>query len=316
MSIDLVLWGAFAVLVLGALAVDLGVFQRKAHVVHPKEALAWSAVWIGLALVFDTGVYFLKGPVAAEEFLAGYLIEKSLSVDNIFVFLVIFSSFGVPRQHESRILVWGILGALVFRALFVAAGAALLASFSWMFTVFGVFLILTGLKMLLKREEVHPDRSWVVRLLKRMLGVTGTLHGQRFFVREDGRLRATPLFLTLAVVEVTDILFAVDSIPAIFAVTTDPFIVYTSNVFAILGLRTLYFLVAESLSRFRFLKYGLVLILWFVGTKMLISHSVKVPILLSLAVIGGLLAGSIVLSLALGVRRPQGEDERRRACPP
>ena len=303
MNIDLLLKVCFGVVVLGALAVDLGVFQRKAHVVRPREALAWSAVWIGLALTFGAGLYFLKGPQVAGEFLAGYLIEKSLSVDNVFVFLVIFAAFGVPREYESRILVWGIFGALVLRALFVAAGSALLSSFSWMFYVFGAFLILTGIKMLFKREDSHPERGPIVRGLKKILGVTESMDGQKFFTRAEGRLRATPLFLVLVVVELTDLVFAVDSIPAIFAVTTDPFIVYTSNVFAILGLRSLYFLVAESVGLFRFLKYGLVLILWFVGAKLLLSHTVKIPMGWSLGAIGAILSGSIALSWIF--RRPR-----------
>jgi tellurite resistance protein TerC len=304
MNSSLVLWLSFGILILAALAIDLGFFQRKAHVVRPREAVAWSLVWFTLAFGFNVGIWFLKGPAAAGEFLAGYLVEKSLSVDNVFVFIVVFAAFGIPREHESRILVWGILGALVLRALFVAAGAAMLAAFSWTFYLFGGFLILTGLKMLLKKEDAHPERSWMVRCLRKILGVTETLDGQKFITRVDGRLRATPLFLVLLVVEATDVIFAVDSIPAVFAVTTDPFIVYTSNVFAILGLRSLYFLVAESVALFRFLKHGLVLILWFVGTKMLLSHTVKIPMGVSLGVIGAILAGSILLSWAL---RPKKE---------
>jgi len=314
MNAQQALWIGFGVLVLGALAVDLGVFQRKAHVVRTREALAWTIVWIALALVFNAGVYFVKGAQAATEFLAGYLIEKSLSVDNIFVFIVIFSYFGVPPQYESRILMWGILGAFVMRAVFIVSGAALLNAFGWMTYVFGAILMLTGLKLLLKKEGVvDPERNPVVRLFKAWFGASERLDGQKFFTRVDGRLAATPLFIVLLVVETTDVVFAVDSIPAIFAITSDPFIVYTSNVFAILGLRALYFLLARVMGLFRFLKYGLILILWFVGVKMLLAHTYKIPIGWSLGAIGGILAASIAASLLF--REPHrheapGPDER------
>jgi tellurite resistance protein TerC len=299
MNHQLLLWTGFGLLVLGALAVDLGVFQRKAHAVHAREALAWTIIWIALALVFNAGLYLLKGPGPALEFLAGYLIEKSLSVDNLFVFLVVFSYFGVPEQYQPRILIWGILGAIVTRGLFVAGGAVLMNTFAWMTYVFGAVLILTGLKLLLKREGViHPERNPVVRCFKRFFGTSDRLDGQKFFTRIDGRRVATPLFIVLLVVETTDIVFAVDSIPAIFAVTSDPFIVYTSNIFAILGLRALYFLLARMMGVFRFLKYGLILVLWFVGVKMLLAHHCKIPIGWSLGVIGAILAASVIMSLA------------------
>ncbi len=297
MSSQLALWLVFGALVVGALVIDLGIFHRKAHVVRSKEALAWSVVWLVLALLFNLGIYFARGSQAAGEFLAGYLIEKSLSVDNLFVFLVIFSYFAVPKEHEARILIWGIVGAVILRTAFVLGGAALLERFHWTIYVFGGFLLLTGVKMLLKREGGEPGRNPVVWLFRRIFPVAGRLDGQRFFTRVDGRLAATPLFVVLLVVETTDVIFAVDSIPAIFAVTADPFIVLTSNVFAILGLRSLYFLLAEAAGLFRFLKYGLVLILWFVGLKMVLSDVIKVPIGVSLATIGTILAASIAGSV-------------------
>jgi tellurite resistance protein TerC len=297
MNPDAVLWSVFSVFVVGALAVDLGVFQRKAHAVGAREALVWSVVWVALAMAFNAGVWFLRGSGAAGEFLAGYLIEKSLSVDNLFVFLVVFSYFGVPKEYEARILLWGILGAIVLRAVFVVAGAALLTAFHWMIYVFGGLLILSGLKMLVKHGEGDPGRNPVVRLVRKLFRVSERLDGQRFFTRVDGRLAATPLFVVLVVVESTDVVFAVDSIPAIFAITKDPFIVFTSNIFAILGLRSLYFLLARVMGLFRFLKYGLVGILWFVGAKMLLAGVLKIPIGCSLATIATLLAGSVALSL-------------------
>jgi len=296
MTPTLYLWITFAVVVIGALAVDLGIFQRKAHVVRSREALIWSAVWITLALGFNAAIYAFKGVEAAEAFLAGYLIEKSLSVDNLFVFLVIFSTFAIPKEHEARILVWGIVGAVVLRALFVVGGAALMNRFHWMLYVFGALLVVTGIKMLLKHEESGPAKSLALRIFRKLFPVSDRLDGQKFFTRVDGRLAATPLFIALITVETTDVLFAVDSIPAILAVTTDPFIVFTSNVFAILGLRSLYFLLAEANGLFRFLKYGLVLILWFVGLKMLLADVIKIPIGISLATIGTILAVAMTTS--------------------
>ncbi len=304
---DVVLWPVFGVLVASALAIDLGIFQRRAHVVSTREAVAWTLVWVALALAFNLGVWHFKGRTAAAEFLAGYLIEKSLSVDNIFVFVLIFSYFAVPAQYQSRILVWGILGALVMRGAFVAAGAALLAAFHWVVYVFGALLVVTGVRLIAKTEEPDPGRNPVVRLARRFLRFTDTLDGQKFLTRVDGRLAGTPLLLVVLVVETTDLIFAVDSIPAIFAITSDPFIVYTSNIFAVLGLRSLYFLVAHLVTAFRYLKYGLVLILWFVGAKLLLTGVVKIPIGASLAVIGAVLAGSIVFSLLAPARAPAKE---------
>ncbi|HEY1269587.1 MAG TPA: TerC family protein [Candidatus Binatia bacterium] len=297
------LWIGFNLFVLAMLAVDLGVFHRKAHEVSVREALTWSGVWISLALLFNLGIYHFWGSEKALEFLAGYLIEKSLSVDNIFVFLMIFSYFDVPARYQHRVLFWGILGALVMRAIFIAAGAALLSAFHWIIYVFGGFLIITGIKMLFAGDEkLEPEKNPAVRLLRRIMHVTSDYHGQRFTVRRDGRLYATPLLLVLVVVETTDVIFAVDSIPAIFAVTMDPFIVYTSNVFAILGLRALYFLLAGIMHMFRYLKVGLAFVLCFVGIKMLLVDLYKIPIGVSLGIVAGILAVSILFSLPFTLR--------------
>jgi tellurite resistance protein TerC len=294
----LFLWVAFNVFVLGMLAVDLRVFHRKAHAVSLREALIWSIVWITLALIFNVGIYYVWGEEKALEFLTGYLIEKSLSVDNLFVFLVIFSYFAVPAMYQHRVLFWGILGALVMRAIFIATGAALLNAFHWMIYVFGGFLILMGIKLLLTGgHKVEPEKNPAVRLLRRVMHITKEYHGQRFFIRSNGRLWATPLLLVLVVVETTDVIFAVDSIPAIFAITMDPFIVYTSNVFAILGLRALFFLLAGIMDMFRYLKVGLSFVLCFVGVKMVIVDIYKIPIGVSLVVVAGILALSIFASL-------------------
>jgi tellurite resistance protein TerC len=292
------LWVGFTAFVLAMLALDLGVFHRKAHAVHFKEALAWSAVWVSLALAFNLLVYQWFGAQRGLEFLTGYLIEKALSVDNIFVFLVIFSFFSVPAAYQHRVLFWGILGALVMRAAFIMAGAALLQRFHWIVYVFGGFLVITGVKLLLHRDaEIHPERNPVYRLFRRVVPAVTDYRGSRFTVVENGRRYATPLLAVLVVVEATDVVFAVDSIPAIFAVTGDPFIVYTSNIFAILGLRALYFLLAGVMDRFHYLKLGLALVLCFVGVKMLIVDVYKIPIVPSLVVVASLLAGSIVASL-------------------
>lgn len=286
------------IFVLAMLALDLGVFHRKAHEVPLKEALVWSVVWITLALVFNVGVYYWFGTEPALQFLTGYLIEKALSVDNLFVFLVIFGYFGVPKAYQHRVLFWGILGALVMRAIFIGLGAALLQSFHWIIYVFGAILVLTGIKLLVQRnEEMHPERNPMYRLAAKVLPSTSEYHGSKFFVKQAGKWVVTPLFLVLVMVEATDVVFAVDSIPAIFAITSDPFLVFTSNIFAILGLRALYFLLAGIMSRFVYLKVGLALVLCFVGVKMLIVDFYKVPIVLSLGVVVLLLGGSIVASL-------------------
>jgi len=296
------MWLGFTAFVLLMLALDLGVFHRKAHEVHPKEALLWTLAWVGLALLFNVGLYVGYGSERAVEFLTGYLIEKALSVDNLFVFLVLFSYFAVPAALQHRVLFWGILGALVMRAGFIAAGAVLIHEFHWVIYLFGGFLVFTGAKLLFHRgEEMQPESNPALRVLRRFVPTTTDYRGTRFFVREGGRWLATPLLIVLLVIEATDIVFAVDSIPAIFAVTDDPYIVFTSNIFAILGLRALYFLLAGMLDKFRYLKVGLGLVLAFVGGKMLLSGLYKVPVALSLGVVVALLAGSILASV---LRRP------------
>ena len=294
----LVLWITFNVFVLGMLAIDLGIFHRKAHTVSIKEAATWSTVWVVLSLIFNAGIYYAWGEDKALEFLTGYVIEKALSVDNLFVFLMIFQYFGTPAIYQHRVLFWGIVGALVMRAIFIASGAALLENFHWMIYVFGAFLIITGIKMLLQGDEkLEPDRNPVVRLFQRFVPITHEYEGQRFFVRKNGKVHATLLMLVLVVVETTDVIFAVDSIPAIFAITLDPFIVYTSNVFAILGLRALYFLLAGVMDMFTYLKVGLSLVLCFVGAKMVIVDIYKIPTGVSLAVVGGILLLAIIASM-------------------
>ncbi|MCC6409429.1 MAG: TerC family protein [Planctomycetes bacterium] len=294
------LWGGFLVFVLAMLALDLGVFHRKAHSVSLKEAAIWSAVWISLAAVFAAGVHVWYGPERALEFTTGYVIEKALSVDNIFVFVVIFSYFAIPNALQHRVLFWGILGALVMRAIFIVVGGAFLAKFHWAIYVFGAILVLTGIKLLLQRNAHYdPASNPVVKLFKRFFPVSDGFDGQRFFTRQGAKLVATPLFLALLVVEATDVVFAVDSIPAIFAITQDPFIVFTSNIFAILGLRSLYFLLAGVIDKFRYLKLGLAFVLVFVGGKMLAADFYKVPVGASLAVIGGILGLSVLASLVI-----------------
>ena len=292
-------WVGFNAFVLVMLALDLGVFHRKAHVVSFKESLVWTIVWVALALLFNAGVWHFSGSQKALQFFTGYLIEKSLSVDNVFVFALLFSYFAVPAKYQHKVLFWGILGALLMRAGMIAAGAALIAKFTWIIYLFGGFLILTGIKMIVKREEeIHPERNPVVRWFKKLMPVTADYREDHFFVKEGGRRWATPLFVVLLLVEFSDLIFAVDSIPAIFAVTTDPFIVYTSNVFAILGLRSLYFALAGVMDKFHYLKIGLGVVLAFVGVKMLLAHTAwKIPAALSLGVVVLILAVSIVWSL-------------------
>ncbi|HSB15405.1 MAG TPA: TerC family protein [Bryobacteraceae bacterium] len=314
------LYLAFTGFVLLMLALDLGVFHRKAHVVSFREAAAWSSVWVALALTFNYAIYqyalwkfpldprlsatpgFDSAAAARQvglEFLAGYLVEKSLSVDNIFVFVLVFSYFAIPAQYQHRVLFFGIVGALVFRAIFIAIGSVLM-QYHWVVILFGVFLVLTGLKMLFAPEKgLEPDRNPLIRLFRKFVPVTDELHGQKFFVRLKGVLYATPLLIALLFVEVTDIIFAVDSVPAIFALTREPLIVFTSNVFAILGLRALYFMLADAIGKFHLLKYGLALVLIFVGLKMAWLNGMfggKFPIGWSLGIIGGLIAVSVTLS--------------------
>lgn len=304
-----VLWLGFVVFVLLMLALDLGVFHRQAHEVSLKEALGWSLSWIALALCFNVGVWFWFGSERALEFTAGYLLEKALSVDNIFVFVVIFGAFGIPRIHQHRVLFWGVLGALVLRAIFIFAGTALISRFHWVIYVFGAVLVITGLKLLFQRDEdVHPESNPLVRWFERLLPVTKDLRGEHFTVIESGKRHATPLLLALVAVEVTDVIFAVDSIPAVFAITQDPFIVFTSNIFAILGLRSLYFLLAGIVHKFRYLKVGLSVVLVFVGLKMLIADTYKLPIVVSLGVIAGVLTLSILVSVVKPPPQPAPAD--------
>jgi TerC family integral membrane protein len=302
------LWIGFNLFVLSLLALDLGVFHRQAHKVSIKEATIWSVIWITISMVFNLGLYFFWDKVspnssysnseAALAFFTGYLIEKSLSVDNIFVFVLIFTFFAVPAIYQHRVLFWGILGALLMRGTLIAVGALLLKEFHWIIYVFGAFLIFTGIRMAIHRnEEMHPEQNPIVKLLRGIIPVTENYEGDHFFIRRAGKLMATPLFLVLLIVESTDLVFAVDSIPAIFAVTNDPFIVYTSNVFAILGLRSLYFLLAGVVDKFYYLKLGLAVVLAFVGTKMVIVDIYKIPVGLSLGVIASILAISVGASL-------------------
>ena len=299
MTDNIWLWIGFNAFVLVMLALDHGVFHRKAHVVSFKESIAWTVVWVTLALLFNLGVAHYMGDQKGLEFFTGYVIEKSLSVDNVFVFALLFSYFAVPQLYQHKVLFWGILGALVMRAIMIFVGAALIEKFAWIIYVFGAFLILTGIKMIVKREEeIHPERNPLVRWFKKLMPVTDDYRGDKLFVRENGIRMATPLFVVLLLVEFSDLIFAVDSIPAIFAVTKDPFIVYTSNVFAILGLRSLYFALAGVMDKFHYLKIGLGVVLSFVGVKMLLGHTAwKIDTHVSLGVIVGVLAVSIIVSL-------------------
>ena len=292
-----VLWAGFLLFVLAMLVVDLGVFHKKAHEVSLKEAAAWSVVWVALAIVFNVGVYVWFGADRALEFTAGYLIEKALAVDNIFVFVVIFSSFAIPAVHQHRVLFWGVFGALIMRAAFIFAGGAFLQRFHWAIYVFGAILAVTGVKLLLQREHVpHPENNLFVRLFRRWVPTTPGLEGEKFIVTRGGKRYATPLLVALVAVEVTDLIFAVDSIPAIFAVTSDPFIVFTSNIFAILGLRSLYFLLAGVIDKFVYLKVGLAFVLIFVGAKMLVMDLYQIPIVTSLVVIATTLGLAVAAS--------------------
>jgi tellurite resistance protein TerC len=295
---DLPALALFTLLVLGLLALDLGLFQRRPRTLSFREACGWYVFWVALSIAFNIGIYFWRGSQPALEFLTGYILEVSLSMDNVFVFAMIFGFMAVHAEYQHRVLFWGILGALVMRGAFIAAGVALVSQFEWILYLFGAFLLITGAKLLRGKEvEVHPEHNPVVRLARRILPVTQGYEGSSFFVRREGRLLATPLLLVLLLVETTDVLFAVDSIPAIFAVTLDPFIVYTSNVCAILGLRALYFVLAGAVRRFRYLRPGLAVVLMFVGVKMLVVRFYKIPTLVSLAAICLILLVAVVASL-------------------
>jgi tellurite resistance protein TerC len=297
MDVPLWAWVAVLAVILVMLAVDL-MAHRSAHVVSVKEAAGWTAVWVSLGLAFGGVVWWAYGAQAGGEYYAGYLIEKSLAVDNVFVFALIFSYFAVPREYQHRVLFYGVLGALVFRAIFIAGGAVLIEQFAWVLYLFGAFLVFTGWKMFTHRnEEMDPARNPVLRLVRKRVPSTDEYHGQKFWVRKAGRWVATPLFTVLVLVETSDIIFAVDSIPAIFAVTQEPFLVFTSNAFAILGLRAMYFLLADLIHRFVYLKAGLAAILVLVGVKMLLLDVWKMPIWLSLSLIATILVVSVALSL-------------------
>ena len=293
------LWIIFSVFVLGMLALDLGVFSRKPHEVKFKEALLWSIVWVTLSLIFNAWIYFKFGTQKALEFLTGYLIEKALSVDNIFVFVVLFASFAVPKIYQHRVLFWGVIGALLMRAVFIGLGAALISRFHWIMYVFGAILIYTGIKLMRQGDDhdPHPEKNPIYRLGRRMMPAVPEYHGKAFTIMKDGRRYATPLLMVLIAIEATDVVFAVDSIPAIFAITTDPFIVYTSNIFAILGLRAMYFLLAGVIDKFHYLNVGLAAVLIFVGVKMVVAEWYKVPIGISLAVIAGCLGLAVAASM-------------------
>jgi tellurite resistance protein TerC len=292
------LYGGFLAFILLMLAIDLGVFNRKAHVVTLREAIVWSVVWTLLALFFNAGIWYVSGPTAALEFLTGYIIERALSFDNIFVFVLIFSYFGVPQKYHHRALFWGVVGALITRALFIAAGAALISRFEWILYLFGIILVVSGWRMLTQKNlEVHPDRNFFIRMARTLFPVSTGFDTGQFFLRVNGVLHLTPLFLVLLTVETTDIIFAVDSIPAVFGVTQDPFIVFTSNIFAILGLRATYFLLAGMMETFPYLSHGLSLVLVFIGIKMLLADVMHIPIGLSLGIVMAVLTLAVIASL-------------------
>ena len=305
MATNIWFWVGFIAFVLAMLALDLGVFHRKAHAVRPKEAGVWVAVWVSMALLFAAGLWYFESSQIALTFLTGYVIEESLSVDNLFVMVVIFNYFGVPAASQHRVLFYGILGALIMRGLFIGLGTLLLAKFEWILYVFGAMLVITGVRMMFKQdEEFEGEQNKIVRLVRRYIPLTREYHGNSFFVHLDGRRIATPLLLVLILVEFTDLIFAVDSIPAIFGITTDPFIVFTSNIFAILGLRSMYFLLASVVERFYLLKYGLAIILTFIGVKMLIEKYFHIDILVSL----GIVIATLVASVAASMIWPQQEQ--------
>lgn len=300
METALIFWITFNAFVLLMLTLDLGVFHRKAHEVTLKEAVVWTVVWITLALGFNVLIYFWRGEQQALEFFTGYLIEKALSVDNIFVFIMIFSYFQIPTRYQHKVLFWGIIGALVMRVIFIFAGVALIEKFHFSIYVFGGILLYTGVKMFNhNKSKIEPDKNPVIRFFKRFMPITNGLRNDKFIVRENGKNYATPLLLVLILIETTDVIFAVDSIPAILAITQDQFIVYTSNVFAILGLRSLYFALAGIVHRFWLLSYGLAVVLIFVGIKMIMIDIYKIPIAISLVVIAVVITASIILSLRI-----------------
>lgn len=317
MDVPIYFWVLFHVFVLGMLALDLGVFHRETKAISTREALVWSGVWISVAIAFNILLFFWQGSEAGLEFATGYLIEKSLSIDNVFVFLLLFTFFGVPAAYQYRVLFWGIIAALVMRGALIASGAALISNFHWVIFIFGGFLVFSGIRMAFHDEsKVDPERSITVRLFRRFVPTTRDYDGGKFFTRVNGKLMATPLLLVFVAVNVTDAIFAVDSIPAIFAITDDPFIVYTSNVLAVLGLRALYFALAGVVEKFHYLKFGLSMVLVFVGTKMLISDWYHFPTFASLGVVAALLALSMIASMLRPIpieKEDEPEPERRTA---
>jgi tellurite resistance protein TerC len=301
---SLTIWISFVVFILLVLLLDLGVFHKKSHTVGFKESMTWSGIWIAMAMAFSVIIYFWRGEEDFHLFLTGYIIEKSLSVDNLFVFLLIFGYFKIPNQYQHKVLFYGILGALVMRAFFIWAGIAMLEKFSWMIYIFGGFLIFSGFKMLMPHSDEHDlEKSWVIRWTKKIFPTSPHFHDDKFFVKLDGAWLITPLFITLVFVEFSDLVFAVDSIPAIIGITNDPFLVFTSNVFAILGLRSLYFALKGFADIFHYLKYGLAFILMFIGFKMLIMHWYHVPVILTMAVIFLILFASVVVSIVSNKRK-------------
>lgn len=311
----MIIWTAFIVLILILLALDLGLFNRTPHAITTREALRWTLLWIVVSLLFGVVIYFIyeqgwqdsamSGRQAVLKYLTGYLVEKSLSMDNIFVIAMIFAYFQIPNRYQHRVLFWGILGALVFRGLMIGIGVVLIRQFSWIVYVFGALLLYSAFKMLRSGESVHPGHNPVIKWTKRFFPVTKELEGERFFVKRRHITAATPLFIALLVIETTDVMFAVDSIPAIFAITTDPFIIFTSNIFAILGLRSMYFVLASILDKFYYLKYSLVGILFYVGIKMILQHHVEIPEVLSLGIIIVFLAAGIIVSLLRKEKKPE-----------
>ncbi len=299
MSNELLLWIGFHIFILIMLALDIGVFHRKAHVISVKEALWWSAFWIGLACIFAIGIWFYRSTVQATEFMTAYVVEKSLSVDNLFIFLTIFSYFKVPEKYQHKVLFWGVLGALIMRAFFIVVGVAILAKFHFIIYILGAFLVFTGFKLFFSKDDVEfkPESSWTLKFVRRFFGVSKHYQEDKFIVRKMGYTFVTPLFMVLALVETTDLVFALDSIPAVLAVSPDPFIVYTSNIFAILGLRSLYFALAGVVGLFHYLNYGLAIILSFIGVKMIISGMYKIPIESALLFVLVILLASVVISL-------------------
>ncbi len=307
---ETLLFVLFTIAILGLLALDLGVFNKRPHAIGTKEAALWSVFWIALSLLFNAGVFFFAGPTAGLEFLTGYLIEKALSVDNIFVFIIIFSYFGIPPKFQHKVLFWGVVGALVMRGIFIALGAALISRFEWVLYIFGLILLYSGWKLMWQKDvEVHPDRNVFIRLARKFFPVDQGYDVPRFLVRKHGKIHITPFLLVLITLETTDVVFAVDSIPAVFGVTRDPFIVYSSNIFAILGLRALYFLLTGVMQKLEYLSTGLSAVLIFIGLKMLVKDIVHIPIIVSLDVVVLILAGSVVASLIKRKRKSTIDKE-------